>query len=224
MRGIQAEIHIIEVLALGAAARGHFAARHAQHVIARRTGPFRVHAGEALGEIPLHRIALAAERRLLLRVARLAPQLEVAFRELGDGPHGVLRLRILRQDLVVRLLRVGPARLAEGGVRGLELHLTHVVDLRGRDVGLHLLVERRLHELANRLGKFAGGGGPGRFRIFHEHVDRVVERAGAVALVALLHAKEQIRDLRLVGLLLLRLLLGLLPEHLREQIAAARHR
>ena len=224
VRGVQAEIRVVQALALRAAARGHLAPGEAEHVVADLPGPLRVHAGEALGEIPLHSVAVQPETRLLLRVAGFPPGLKVALGEMRHGLHRVLRLGVLRKHLVERLDRILPAGLAVRGVRRLELHLADVVDLRGRHVRLDVLLVAVLDELADRLGQLARRGRPARFRVLHEHVDRVVERAGAVALRAALRAEEEILDLVVVGLGLLELPLDLVPKHLREKIAAVRHR
>ena len=224
VRRIEGEVRIVQLLALGAAAVEHLATRKAKHVVTGRTRPLLVDSGEAFRKIALDRIDIATQGSLLLRVAFGLPHLKCTLSELEHGIKRVLRLRIQREHLVVSLDRILPTGLAVGRVRRLELHLADVVDLRGGDVGLDVLIEHRLDKLLDLLRQFAGGSRPAGLRILHKHVNGMVERTGSIALGTLFHTEEQIRDLSLVGLASVKLLLNLLPEHLRKQVAASRHR
>ena len=224
MRRIKGKVRIVQLLALGAAAVEHLSSRKAEHIVAGRTSPLLVDSGETFSEIALDGIDIAAKGSLLLRVAFGLPDLKCALGELEHCIKRVFRLGILGKNLVVSLHSVFPTSLAIGRVSRLELHLADVVDLRSGDVGLHILVEHRLDEFLDLFSQFARRSRPAGLRILDEHVNRMVERTGSVALATLLNTKKQIRNLRLVGLAAINLLFNLFPKHLRKQVTTSRHR
>ena len=189
VRGIETEIGIVEFLALGAAAVQRLTGGKTEHIVPRRASPLLVEAGEALGEIAFDRIDVAAERGFGLGVAFGLPDLKDALSKFEYRIQRILRLGIKGQHFMVRLHGIGPARLTIGGIGGLELHLADIVDLRGGDVRLDVLLEHVLDEFLDLLSQFAGGRRPCRFGVLDEHVDRMVERTCAIALPAFLDAK-----------------------------------
>ena len=221
------EVEVVDLLRTGERAQFALLRGEPLQFVARRARPRVVHAGEPLHQVLLRRVGRRPVGLLLLRVLRVVPEREVAV---GQHRHGAGNLLGVRELLDERRIGLDGRRAVAGPVdreRILELHAAHLLHLVRRDLDglLEVRLVARENERRDVLVEPPRRARAGRLGVLHVDVDRVVEGAETVALAVLAARAEQHRlDLLLVRLLLLRLGLRALPQHLREQVAALGHR
>ena len=184
-------------------------------------------AAEAVRQMTFDRRSQVEERRLALAFRLAVREVEIAGGDVLKRADRQVLLRVVAERDVVVGDRALPVVLRELLLRAVELSLHDLTLLLGRLVHLRDRAVALEHERVDLLPETARLRRPHGLREAQVHVDDVVERALAVALLAAradLRAEEKRLDPLLVGFLLLGLLLGLLPVLVGQEVAALRHR